>query len=193
MEDNGSNKQLVPVPLTVKGKKGFQLGHGPVPGAGRKKGQGPTKFIWLAREIAEREGFDPFTMLITAFRTGTLPPIGGPGAVDPVSKKPLPPVTINAEERMKCGRDLMRYLMPTLSAMQVTGADGGPLQLEQMDVTHLMMDPALAQAAQTLALGLSSAQRQREEDIIDAEYEDVPQPANNGPTMAQTTPDKQAK
>ena len=192
MADNES-KELARVPATIKGVKGFQKGHTRIPGSGRKKGQsGPTKFIWLAREIAEREGFDPFTMLITAFRTGTLPPIGGPGALDK-DKKPLPPVTINAEERMKCGRDLMRYLMPTLSAMQVTGADGGPLQLEQVDVTHLMMDPALAQAAQTLALGLSSAQRQREEDIIDAEYEDVPQPANNGPTMAQTTPDKQAK
>jgi hypothetical protein len=85
-------------------------------------------------------------------------------ALDVIMRGVLPtegekePVKVSTEERLKALRDCMRYLLAPLSAVQITGANQGPLFVETLDVTRLMMNPELAAAAQKLALGIAGAQ-----------------------------------
>lgn len=161
----------------------FQPGREKHPLSGRKKGS-VSKFTWVAREMAEAYGTHPMSLLMQVATTGTLPPIGGPGAKDERGKL-LPQRPVAIEEQAKCLRDLMGYLMPKISALAITGADGGPLQLiSDESMAKLMDDPESARQAQQLALRLSTFQRtSRDEDVIEGECEDLP--ANNSPTVGQ--------
>jgi hypothetical protein len=111
---------------------------------GRRKG---TR-SWAARTMAEEAGFHPVTIAMDVILHGRLPAIKG---------RPQKPVS--DEERLKALTNIFQYLLPKLSAQTFTGPDGGALQLATLDVTKLMMDPELAAAAQKLALGIASADR----------------------------------
>ena len=128
-------------PATRPGNR-FKPGHAKF--GGRKKGV-PTRQTWLARRIAEAENFDPVKIAISVVRDGVLPSTGKAAARE-----------VSIEERLKCLRDLLGYLMPRLSAVQVTGNDGGPVAIAALDVTQLMADPALAAMAQTLSLAATA-------------------------------------
>ncbi len=58
------------------------------------------------------------------------------------------------ELRCECAKAVLPYLYPKLTTMQITGKDEGPIELAS--ITAIMMNPALADAAETLALALAS-------------------------------------
>jgi hypothetical protein len=57
----------------------------------------------------------------------------------------------------------MRYVLPMLSAVQVTGVDGGPVEVAAFDVAALMKDPKMVEAATTLALGAVENERAKQD------------------------------
>jgi hypothetical protein len=92
--------------------------------------------------IAEDLGFHPVEFMIRLVQTGRLMEENG----DEI-KLPL-------DERLKILREVAHYICPKIHGLQVTGRDGGPIQHAHIDVTHIMMDPALAEMAESLALAM---------------------------------------
>ena len=144
---------LVPLPVTMtvepsKGGKGaFYPGH-PRYG-GRVKGQ-PNKRTLLAREIAAQLKFDPIKLSVDIILSGVLRTKQSDGTTVNV---PVP-----MEERLKTLRDLAQYIQPKLSAVQMTGKDEGPIQVQQLDLVAILNDPKLAAAAQEIALKMAEQQ-----------------------------------
>lgn len=114
---------------------------------------------WNAREQAELCGFNPLAIMITALRTGRTPDMPIPvsrakdGSVIPAHIEPG--FVLDKQDWLLAMRDLFQYMVPKLSAVQVTGKDGGPVANTVLDVTQLMANPQLAEAAQLLALGMA--------------------------------------
>jgi hypothetical protein len=123
----------------------FVRGHKRVHPGGRERRRFST---WNTRHILEEYGVHPIALMIEAVLTGFLPPRIGE---DPKKREP-----ISNEERMRTLRDLASYAVPKLVATQITGANDGPVAVTSLDITQLMSDPALAAAAQDLALGIAS-------------------------------------
>jgi hypothetical protein len=122
------------------------------PGHKRLGGRQPgarNKFTWSARLAAQEAGFDPVALAMQVILQGKLPPIKG----EPAEK-------VGMEGRLAMLKEIMQYMLPKLSSVAVTGNDGGPVAVASLDVTHIMSDPALARAAQLLALGMASQQPQ---------------------------------
>ncbi len=124
----------------------FVKGHPRYPGAGRAKGSKNKGWSRSLREIAESRGFHPLEVALVVIQTGRLPTEGEKEAVK-----------VSVEERLKCLRDVMRYLVPTLSAVQLSGANEGPITVAPFDLMELIKNPELAAAAQKLALGIVGA------------------------------------
>jgi hypothetical protein len=118
-------------------RRGPPLGH-PRWG-GRKKGSVSAR-TKMAREIADAMRFDGVKLSIEIINTGVLKNADGT----------LTPVPI--EERLKLLRDLQQYLQPKLSAVEMTGQNGGPVETASLNITQILADPQMAEAAQTLAL-----------------------------------------
>jgi hypothetical protein len=117
------------------------------PGHKRLGGRQPgtrNKFSWSARQKAEEAGFDPVTLAMSVILKARLPPIKG-----------QPSEKVGMEGRLSMLKEVMQYMLPKLSATQLTGANDGPVAVATLDVTQLMADPALAEAAQLLAISMS--------------------------------------
>lgn len=140
---------------------------------------------WSAREVAELCGFNPLPVMIDVIMTGKMPamPIPNPHPENGEGPTIMVAHDVSIEERVKTLRDCMRYLYPTLSATQITGKDGGAIEIATLDVTQLMGDPKLAAAAQALSLAVTQQQMQLpaaptpapqepDEVILDAETEE---------------------
>ena len=143
----------------------FTKGH-PKFGGARKK---TASKMWNARETAERLAFNPVEEAITLYRTGKLPTTPGVKAQD------APPGA-----RVKALETVLSFLLPRLSHQSLSGPDGGKIQTESVDITFLMQNPATARAAQTVALAMSTAQREgrlgiTDGTVIDAEATEDPQ------------------
>lgn len=120
--------------------RGFQPGHARV--GGRKAGL-PTK-TKLAAEMCAKYKFHPLEWIVQAVKTGVAPAPDGKPGTQPVSMS----------DRTRLAETLLSFLLPRLSATQVTGANEGPIAVSTLDVTQLMQNPELAAAAQRVALGL---------------------------------------
>jgi hypothetical protein len=67
-------------------------------------------------------------------------------------------VPVPVEERLKLLRDISQYIQPKLTAVQVTGKDEGPVNVQTVDIAAILRDPAAAQAAQSLAMAMALAE-----------------------------------
>lgn len=119
-------------------------GHKMLPGSGRL----PGVRNWNARRVAESLGVSPLIVALTVIKTGYFPLAKGE---DPKDQRRASP-----ELFTKILLDTLKLVVPSLSSVQLTGNDGGPVAVATMDVTQLMASPELARAAQLLALGIAS-------------------------------------
>jgi hypothetical protein len=101
---------------------------------------------WNARRVAESMGVSPLIVALTVLKTGFFPLAKG--------EKPEDQRRASPELFTKILLHTLNLVVPSLSAVQVTGADEGPVQVTSMSLMQIMSDPLLANAAQTLALGL---------------------------------------
>ena len=139
--------QVLP-PEQPKRKPGnpFKPGH-PRYG-GRQKG--PIKRSREAQEIVEKMGFCPVEFLATIAQRGVM--------VNPDGTE----TTVAADMRLDAAKAVAPYVRPKLSATQVTGRDGTPLAVVGFDMSKLMADPDMVEAAQLLALRMSESDGARQ-------------------------------
>jgi hypothetical protein len=67
---------------------------------------------------------------------------------------------IDMATKIDCAKALAPYMYPRLSATQVTGSNNGPLKVA-VDMRAILMNPTLAEAAQTLALSMAEAEAEK--------------------------------
>jgi hypothetical protein len=145
--------------VITMGGTGFQPGHPRF--SGRKK-----KGVQAARELAAELNCEPLAFLMRVVNSDTIEQTFMEGG-----KKTRQTITIPLDVRIDCAKYVSRFLHPTLSATQVTGADEGPVQVVNADLTTLIMgDPAMVDAAQKLAL-------------LMARPDALPAPANGAPAL----------
>jgi hypothetical protein len=122
------------------------------PGHKRLGGRRPgarNKFTWSARQAAQEAGFDPVALAMRVILQGKLPPIKGQAEEK-----------VGMEGRLAMLKEIMQYMLPKLSATQITGKDEGPVAIATLDVTRLMEDSEMLEAAQRIALGLAQQRPQ---------------------------------
>jgi hypothetical protein len=123
-------------------------GHTRLPGSGRA----PGVRNWNARRVAESLGVSPLIVALTVIKTGFFPLAKGEDLKDQRRASP--------ELFTKILLDTLKLLVPSLSSVQLTGEGGGPVAVAQLNVTQLMSDPLMAEAAQRLALGMAQQPKQ---------------------------------
>jgi len=123
---------------------------------GRKKGA-PLKRTKEARDIADKLGFSVVEWLIIAATTGIL--LKPDGQFD----------VLDGAQRLDAGKTVAKYLVPALTAVQVTGKDNGPIAVAALDVTELMKSPASLQAAQRLALEIAQRPQIAAPEVLDGD------------------------
>jgi hypothetical protein len=128
-------------------------GHVPIKGAGRPSG----RKNWSVRSLSEITGVNPFQISLEILRTQHLPAI--PGSADKKGRM------VTTAEYVKVLTEVQCYLAPKMAATTLTGANDGPVAVATLDVTQIMADPALAEAAQLLALGLAQPKQIEAPDI----------------------------
>jgi hypothetical protein len=106
-----------------------------------------------ARDLAESMGVDPLRWLLALLKTGTYQAV----VIDEATGKKTKKTTVASGDMLldaaKCS---LQYLYPKLSGISHTGADGeGPIQTETINLSVIMADPALCEAAQKLALAMA--------------------------------------
>ena len=114
---------------------------------GRKPGS-LNKRTRQAIEICEAYNFSPVATMIAVITTGKLPNADGTFA------------EVDTPARLDALKSLMPYIAPRLQATQVTGQNGGPIEVDSttLDIRAIIASPELAAAAQKLALAMAEQQ-----------------------------------
>lgn len=123
----------------------------------RRKGVPNTKQrkAKLPSEIAAALGWEPISWMVNLVKTGAI-------LEDDGRKTEVP-----LDERLKMAREVTVYIVSKAPAVVHGEIDH---RHAHIDVTHLMMNPAAAEAAETLALAMLDS------PVQDAEFEDVSPP-----------------
>ncbi|MDP4027004.1 hypothetical protein Q8W71_30915 [Methylobacterium sp. NEAU 140] len=116
--------------------------------AGRKPGT-PNRATKAAQAKADELGIDPFVVLLY-FAGGRTEELGIKPYVDSKGRQRDPAVPLDL--RMQAAAAAARFLLPQLKSTEITGANGGPL-----DVFLDMGEEALAKRRAELALALDEA------------------------------------
>jgi hypothetical protein len=134
---------------TSRDEKGRLIkGHPKIPGSGRPAGAGN----WNARRVAESMNCSPLIVALTVIKTGYFPLAKG--------EKPEAQRRASPELFTKILLETLKLCVPSLSAVQVTGKDEGPVAVATLSITDLMANPSLAEAAQRLAVAMATQPRQ---------------------------------
>jgi hypothetical protein len=147
-------------PITIAKKRGPKAGH---PKWGGRRPGTLNKRTRYAHEVAEKMRVDPVAYLLSiinqeATQEVIINPQTGEAILDPATGQPKRRwVPVTRDQRIDAAKALLGYLYPKLQAVQVTGKDEEPLQVEMsaLSVTQILSDPALADAAQKMALMLA--------------------------------------
>lgn len=135
-------------------KTPFQPGH-PKWG-GRQKGT-KNKRTKLAQDMAAELGADPVKFMLTllasdSMQVSEVDPDTGKVVLDAKGKPKKTWVPVSLEMKLDAAKSVAAYVHPKLQATQVTGANDGPIELATLDLTGVMADPKLSEAAQQLAM-----------------------------------------
>ena len=142
------------------------------PGAGAKPGErrgGRTKgslnkSTIAIKDLAEKLGTDPagYLLAIVGCDGCVQVPVIDMATGQPIKGEDGQPVlewqAITLRQRLDAAKELLPYLAPKLSAVQLSGKDGGAVQVNTLDLTALLANPELARAAQKMALQIAEQQ-----------------------------------
>lgn len=148
-------------PKTVRSIRGQFVKGSPKPaGSGAVKGQVYQRKRETAREIADRVGVEPLEYILMVIKSPAMRMVKvnrdtGSVILGPDGNPECEWIPITHELKMDAAKTAVKYLHHQLAATQITGADGGPVQIASFNLTELMKDPAMVEAAQTLALGMA--------------------------------------
>ena len=140
-------EQSTPVTEVVKkptrGPNRFELGHQRF--GGRKK-----TLTGEVRALAEELDADPLAWMLGLIKDGFVTQV-----VMENGKRKRVEVTASLEMRADLAKHVSKFMYPTLTATQVSGASGGPIEVATMDLMKLMENPSTARLAEDLALQLA--------------------------------------
>jgi hypothetical protein len=109
--------------------------------------------VALAREIAAAAGIDPLAVMFEWLSTGVYEEIEiGPRGAEHKVKRPVP-----LDMLIDLAKTLASYLHPKLSAVAVTGREGGPIETSRVNA-HILMTPELCEAMQKIAFAAAEAE-----------------------------------
>ena len=107
----------------------------------------------MARDLADELGCDPLAFMMRIINSDVIEQ-----TVIENGKEKRVKVAIDLATRLDAAKNVAGYLYPRLSAQQVTGKDDGPVAVAALDVAAILANPALAAAAQELALQVVEAE-----------------------------------
>ena len=151
------DKEITPVKKPRGTPGSFKEGHKKV--GGRPKGS-MGKRSQYAFELAERMKVDPLTFMLevvasTAVQVAAVNETTGEAVLNDDGTVKHVWVAVPLQTRLEAAKSLMSYLYPKLAATEISGADGGPVEVATLDVAEIMANPDLAKAAQQMALMLA--------------------------------------
>jgi hypothetical protein len=144
--------QTMPNEVVPRGDGRFTPGHGRL--GGKKKG-----ITTRVRDLVEQLGpsADPIRFMLLLIRDRTYQQV----TIDATGKKKKTVVSAPLDLILDACKTTAQYLVPKLSAVAHTGADGeGPVETVALNLTAILADPALCEAAQKLALAMADEQAQ---------------------------------
>jgi hypothetical protein len=152
-----NDHEVVEAPIVeLPKKRGFQPGHARM--GGRAAGI-PSK-RQLFDDICAKHKFSAVEFVVQCVKNGATP-----------ATPDKPSLPISQSDRCRMAETLLSFAAPRLSA--TTTEISGKIAVATVDMVELMRNPELARACQTVALGLSTAQR-------DAFRGDSPKQLENG-------------
>lgn len=116
-----------------------------------------------AREVFQALRFDPAEVMAEIVKTGKVFFRNPDGSLSGGS------MDVPVEEWGKFAREAMRYCYPSLSAIQVTGKNEGPIQLVTADLNKMLENPESIEMAMKLALQIDQNRPPEEDETIDME------------------------
>jgi hypothetical protein len=128
----------------------YQPGHEKF--GGRKK-----RTAQMARDLADEMGCDPLRFMMQIIQSDFIEQT----VIDEKGKAKRVKLAVDLATRLDAAKNVANYLYPRLNAQQITGADDGPLEVATLDLTAIMANPALASAAQELALMMAEQDAQQ--------------------------------
>jgi hypothetical protein len=128
------------IPPVQRRRPGFQPGHKRF--GGRPAGARNVRTA-TAREIAARLKIDPVSWLLQAARTGQLKNADGSTT------------TISATDRIQAMKNVLPFIHARRSSLHVSGHVESDVRVAKLDLVRIMMDPKLAEAAETLSIAMS--------------------------------------
>jgi hypothetical protein len=127
----------------------FVEGHQKLGGRGKRSAS-------RARDLADSLGVDPLKWCLNLLKTGTYQAT----VIDETGKKSKVCTVASGSMLLDAAKCSLQYLYPKLSGISHTGADGeGPIQTETINLSVIMADPALCEAAQKLALAMADGKQ----------------------------------
>jgi hypothetical protein len=139
---------------------------------GHAKLGGRKKTVTRARDLVTKYG-DPLVWMLRLLRDGVYDAV----VIDPVTgKKTKVPTVAPLELLLDAAKTCVGFVHPKLSATQLTGEGGGPIESVSFNIEAVLNDPVLAHQAQALALQLTEVGQDVIPDngavvVYDAEYE----------------------
>lgn len=134
---------------TVPAKRGFIKGHPRF--GGKKKGTSAR-----VRDLVEQlgAGADPIRFLLLLIRDKTYQSV----VIDAEGKKKKITVAAPLDLLIDSAKAVAQYYVPKLSAVAHTGSDGeGPVETVSFNLTAILSDPQLCEAAQKLAIAMADS------------------------------------
>ncbi len=141
-------KDATPVASKKNPGHRFELGHARFGGKRKNSTQ-------QVKDLCEQMGVSPMQFMLELIKNGVTTQV-----VIENGKKRRVEVVAPLEMRVDLAKYVSRFLHPTLTATQVTGADDGPLAVATLDMTRILADPALVLQAQNLSLAMTDADRE---------------------------------
>ncbi len=139
---------------------------------GHTKLGGRKKTVSRARDLVTKYG-DPLVWMLRLLKEGVYDAV----VIDPVTgTKTKVPTVAPLELLLDCAKSCVGFVHPKLSATQLTGDGGGPIESVSFNIDAVLNDPTLARQAQALAIQLAEAGQDAIPDngavvVYDADYE----------------------
>ena len=127
------------------GTPGFQAGHARFGGKRKNSTQ-------QVRDLCAEMDVEPMQFMLEIIKNGVTTQV-----VIENGKKRRVEVVASLEMRVDLAKYVSRFIHPTLTATQVTGNNGGPIETATINISAIMHDPALVEQAQNMALAMVAA------------------------------------
>jgi hypothetical protein len=147
---------VIPATNVAKNNPGhrFEIGHPRYGGKRRNSTQ-------QVRDLCADMDVDPMRFMLSLIKDGITTQV-----VMENGKKKKIEVIADLATRTDLAKFVSRFMYPTLTATQVSGQDGGPIETQSLNITALLQNPDDVEAVQRLALRLLLPEPSQDIEIV---------------------------